>query len=195
MLRTVALALAVALGGAALSMTSSAPAVAQVFKPVMSLIVNDDSQAVPVRVVPAPATVVHCRTGASGTIALGSPLQSSTLGARLSSTTCPDDVRALDVRRVWYAPDEGATSPTNVVHYRALLGFARSDQPQLRPTDVFAISTDGSPVMDLAAPVRLQFDGDEQALLMWSLVASSGLDARPVILTGVWHLEGTPVAP
>lgn len=190
------LGIAVALGFllVVLSVTSAGPALAQTFKPLMAFIVNDSSNPVPVRVVAPQATVV-C-SSSLGSISLGSPIASGTMGSSDAGFVCPAGVTRIDVARIAWAPDVGASGVSqNVVHYRVVVTHSATDTfPAPTPTaqEILAVLTDGAPEAAVIRPFR--FDQAAGGAIRNRVIASSGLADINVTLSGSILLIGTPVS-
>ena len=178
---------------AVLSLTTAGSALAQTFKPVMAFIVNDSANPVPVRVVAPQATVI-C-SASLGSISVGTPIQSGSMGASDVNFVCPDGVTRMDVARIAYVPDLSTVGPSqNVVQYRATVTHLGTDTFPPTPTaqDVLAVLTDGAPEAAVMRPFR--FDKASGGAISSRITASSGLADRNVTLSGSIVLIGTPVS-
>jgi hypothetical protein len=86
-----------------LIVNNAAPALAQTFKPVMSLIVNGSDRPVPVPVIAAPETTAICAS-AVGRVELPNPFVTSRSTADSSIFECTEGVTRIVVSRVAFTP-------------------------------------------------------------------------------------------
>jgi hypothetical protein len=197
MRRYIGVAVGVALVGAVLSATNAGTAVAQTFKPVMSLIVNTDASAVPVRVVPSGEALVTCAFDLGFIGQGGSPVVSTSGFGGVLLLKCPAGVSTIEVRRIAYAPDLRSTTnlfPRNVVSYRLAVGLVPegAPEPDLNPFDLLAIVTDGAPEAVLAKPVLLTASGSFP-VVSFTLTVSSGIAGINPSMGGFILFRGIPV--
>src|SRR4051794_22685205 len=101
-----------------IGMTTPGQVIAQTFKPAMSLIVNDATNPVPVRVVtPAAAPAVVCSLDLGPSVGPQGSFYLATGSKPMTDVKCPDGTARIDVRRLAYSPDIG-TPTLNVAAYR-----------------------------------------------------------------------------
>lgn len=198
MRRYLGIAVGVALVGFALSATNAGTAMAQTFKPVMSLIVNTDASAVPVRVVPSGEALVTCAFDLGFLGQAASPVASTSGFGGVLLLECPAGVSTIEVRRIAYAPDLRSSAnlfPRNVVAYRLAVGLVPegAPEPDLNPFDLLAIVTDGAPEAVLARPVRLTAAGNFP-VVSFTLTVSSGVAGINPSMGGFILFRGIPVA-
>ena len=170
-----------------LTFGSAVPAVAQgPFAPILAIIQNDQSNPVPVAVVPpAPETAVVCSWSGwrrrSGTTFING----SGSGSSLTFVKCPTGITKVDVQRVVFVP---GSQTTNVASYRATITLANSSTGLFRH---IAYLTDGAPEADVIQPFVLDTSSTDSLGTIFS--ATSGISGVPLTLNGTLYLAGHPI--
>jgi hypothetical protein len=185
MRRYTVLAVGVTLVAAVLALITPGPVIAQTFKPVMSFIVNDTANAVPVRVVSTAAPSVVCALdlgpsiGPAGAFYLAAGSKAST------QVSCADGSTKVDVRRLTYSPDVG-TITSNVASYRLTVSVATAEFE-----GVVGIVTDGAPTTDVMRTFRLDTTSDDP--INWRNALTSGIAEYAPKSGGTLFFIGTPL--